>query len=189
VSRRGLDPERVVAAAAGVADAEGLGAVTVARVAAELGIRAPSVYNHVDGLPGLLAGIAAAALRDLAARLREAAVGRGGPEALVAVARAYRAFAREHPGRYAAVQRAPTTGDPAHEAAAEAVVGVLTGILRAWELQGADAVHAVRGLRSSLHGFVDLERAGGFALDVDLDESFERLVRGFAVGLGPPARA
>jgi AcrR family transcriptional regulator len=185
VSRRGLDRARVVAAAGDLADAQGLGAVTIARVAAGLGIRGPSVYNHVDGLPGLLRGIAAEALEELAARLRDAAVGRGGADALLAAAHAYRGFAREHPGRYAALQRAPARGDEATVVAAGAVVAVLRGILRAWALEGDEAVHAVRGLRSALHGFVDLERAGGFALDVDLDESFERLVRGFAAGLGP----
>jgi hypothetical protein len=31
-------------------------------------------------------------------------------------------------------------------------------------------------MRSMLHGFVDLERKGGFGMPVDLDESFDRAV-------------
>jgi hypothetical protein len=57
-------------------------------------------------------------------------------------------------------------------------------VLRAWHLEGDDAVHAVRAIRSALHGFVDLERSGGFAMDVSLDASFERLVRSLARSLG-----
>ena len=57
--RMGLDAERVVDAAAGIADAEGLEAVTLARVAGELGVRAPSLYNHVDGRDDVLRAIAA----------------------------------------------------------------------------------------------------------------------------------
>ena len=48
----------------------------------------------------------------------------------------------------------------------------------------ADAVHAIRGIRGALHGFVAVERMGGFALDVSVDESFERLVAALAAGLG-----
>jgi hypothetical protein len=110
-------------------------------------------------------------------------------DALLGAAHAYRAYAHAHPGRYDAIQRAPAAADEARQAAAAAAIEVLAGILRAWDLEGEDAVHALRGLRSALHGFVDLERVGGFGLDVPLDESYERLVRGFAAGLEASARA
>ena len=35
-----------------------------------------------------------------------------------------------------------------------------------------DLVHAVRAIRSALHGFVDNERRGGFGMPLDIDESF-----------------
>ncbi len=44
-------------------------------------------------------------------------------------------------------------------------------------------LHAVRGLRSIVPGFVTLEGAGGFGLPLDLDESFRRLVAAFVKGL------
>jgi AcrR family transcriptional regulator len=183
VSRAGLDRAKVVALAAEIADAEGLEAVTVARVAAGLGVRAPSLYNHVRSREALVDGVAALGMRELVARLGAAGVGRGGEDALLGAARAYRAFAQAHPGRYAAAQRAPVGADPELEAAARELMATLTGVLRAWELEGDDATHAIRGLRSALHGFADLERMGGFRLPVALDESFDRLVRAFAAGL------
>ena len=84
--RMGLDAARVVEEAADIADAEGLEAVTLARVADALGVRAPSLYNHVDGRPDLLRAIAVLGVRELAAVLREAAVGRSGADALTAAA-------------------------------------------------------------------------------------------------------
>lgn len=185
--RRGLDRAAVVATAGDIADREGLGAATVARVAAELGVRAPSLYNHVPGRDGLVQGIALAATRDLTAALRDAAVGRSGTDALLSTANAYRAYAHAHPGRYEAIQRAPAADAPERGSAAAEAVDVLRGILRAWRLEGEDAIHAVRGLRSALHGFVDLERVGGLGLDIPLDVSYERLVRGFAAGLAGAA--
>ena len=183
MARRGLDAAGVLAAAAAIADAEVLQAVTVARVAAEVDVRGPSIYNHVAGRDGLLRGIALGAVGELTARLQTAAIGRSGTDALAAAAAAYRAYAREHPGRYDAMQRAPAAGDAELEAAAGEAVDVLAGILRAWRLDGDEALHAVRGLRSALHGFVDLERIGGFGLPASLDESYDRLVQALVAGL------
>jgi hypothetical protein len=54
-----------------------------------------------------------------------------------------------------------------------------------------DALRAIRALRAPLHGFVALESAGGFALalDLDLDEAFDRLVAGFDAALRDRASA
>jgi AcrR family transcriptional regulator len=181
--RRGLDSARVVEAAAAIADAEGLPAVTLARVASELGVRAPSLYSHVDGRDALLRAIALQAVRELTATLREAAVGRSGADALAAAARAYRAYALAHPGRYAATVAAPPGNDAEYRAAAAESVEVLLAVMRGWDLDGEDAVHAVRALRSAVHGFVAIEAGGGFAMPVDVDASFERLVATVAGGL------
>jgi hypothetical protein len=81
------------------------------------------------------------------------------------------------------MQRAPAAGDAELEAAAGEAVDVLAGILRAWRLDGDEALHAVRGLRSALHGFVDLERIGGFGLPASLDGSYDRLVQALVAGL------
>jgi AcrR family transcriptional regulator len=181
--RAGLDSERVVSAAARIADGEGLDAVTLARLAGELGVRAPSLYNHVDGRDGLLRALAIRGVRELTATMRDAAVGRSGRDALATTARAYRAYARAHPGLYAASVAAPALDDEEHRAAARDSVDVVYAVLRGWELEGDDAVHAARAFRSAVHGFVALEAGGGFGIPVDVDASFERLVATLAGGL------
>ena len=173
--RAGLDPEAVVAAAAALADAEGLEAVTLAHLAGRLGVRAPSLYTHVAGLRDLRGRLAARGARELAAALQTAVAGRAGRDALVAAAGVYRAYAREHPGTYAATQRATDLEDP-EAAAAAALVEVILAVLRGYGLEGEDAVHAARIVRASLHGFVSLEAGEGFRIPLDLDETFARLV-------------
>jgi AcrR family transcriptional regulator len=184
VPRKGLDEGRVVDAAVVIADTDGLEAVTLARLAAELGVRAPSLYNHVDGRDGLRRGVALRGLRELTDALRDAAVGRSGPDALGAIAHAYRAFAHEHPGLYAATVVAPAPDDPEHLAAAGETLDVVLAVLRAWDLDGDGEVHTARTVRSALHGFVVLEAAGGFGIPVNLDASFDALVATLARGLG-----
>jgi AcrR family transcriptional regulator len=184
VARRGLDRERVIDAAIAIADEDGLEAVTLARVAAALGVRSPSLYNHVDGRDALVRGVAARATAELATALRRAATGRAGAEAIAAVAQAQRAYALEHRGRYAATVAAPAPGDAAHAAAAADAVEVLTSVLVGAGLEGDDVIHAARALRSAVHGFAALEASGGFGLDVDRDVSFQRLVDALARGIG-----
>jgi len=189
MARRRLDPEQVVDAACALADAEGLEAVTLARVAGELGVRTPSLYNHVDGLDGLRRGIALRGVRGLAAALRDAAVGRADEDAVRAIAHAHRAYARAHPGRYAASVAAPPPGDEEWAAAAAEALAVIVAALRGLELSDEDTVHAVRALRGAVHGFAALEAAGGFGLDADVDDSFERLVDVMVSGLVRAATA
>ncbi|HEY5316840.1 MAG TPA: WHG domain-containing protein [Solirubrobacteraceae bacterium] len=181
--RRGLDARQVVDAAIAIADGDGLHAVTLDRVADSLGVRAPSLYHHVSGHDGLMRAVALRGLHELTASLQAAALGRAGPEALAATAHAYHDYAHAHPGAYAATQRAAPPGDAEYEEAGRAAVGVLTAVLRAWDLEDDELLHAVRVIRSALHGFVSLEAGGGFALPLDLDRSFERLIETLAAGL------
>lgn len=183
MARRGLDGAAVVDAAARIADAEGVAAVTLARIAADLGVRPPSLYNHVDGRAGVLRGLVLRGAREVGAAMRDAAVGRSGAAALTAMAAAYRSYAREHPGLYAALVAAPPEGDDELEATAAETVAVITAVLAAWDLEGEEAIHATRGVRSALHGFVALELGGGFGLPIDVDDSFDRLVRLLVSGL------
>ena len=68
-------------------------------------------------------------------------------------------------------------------AAAGDAVDVVLAILRGYGLEGDDAIHAARAVRSALHGFVALEAGGGFGIPVDLDESYARMVAALGRGL------
>lgn len=182
--RAGIDRATVVAAAAEIADADGLEAATFARLAARFGMRPPSLYNHVAGSEGLRRELALLGLRELIADMTRATIGRAGGAAVLALAEAYRAFARRRPGLYAAaLLHPPQVGDTEMEALSATMLDIVVAVLGAYDLRGDDAIHAVRGLRSLLHGFVTLETGGGFGIPLDLDESFRRLVATYVAGL------
>jgi AcrR family transcriptional regulator len=176
VPRAGLNPERVVRAAADLADEVGLEHVSLAAVAKQVGVATPSLYKHVDSLDAVRGALAVLAVAELGTALARAATGRSGERALRAMGGAYRRYAGRHPGRYAASLRAPAVEDREHEAAAAEVLATVLAVLDGYGLEGDDAVDAARFLRSSLHGFVALEAAGGFGLPRDLDRSFDRLL-------------
>lgn len=184
--RAGLDTVTIVEAAAAILNDEGAEALTLNRLAQELGVKTPSLYNHIDGLPGLYRELAILNARTLGERFTQAAIGQSGPTALIAVAQAYRAYIKEAPGVYLANLRSSGTQQPvdAELSAAEAIsLRVTVAVVASFGLSGDDALHAVRGLRSLVHGFATLEIAGGFGLPLDLDESFDRLLQMFVKAL------
>ena len=184
--RAGLSKEAVVEAAASLADEKGLEAVTLSGLASELGIRTPSLYNHVAGLGGLRRELALMGVRELGQRLSRAAAGKAADEGIFGLAQAYRGLVKERPGLYAATVRSYRHSHPDDpelaQAEGQAFEPVLS-VLASYGLSGEEAVHAARGLRSVAHGFATLEVAGGFGIALDPDESFVRLLEAFAAGL------
>ena len=185
--RAGLTADRVTVAAAELADEVGWDRLTLAALAAGLGVRQPSLYKHVDSLEALRRRVAALAVTELREHLVDAATGRAGREALLSMADAYRSYAHRYPGRYAASVIAPAADDDGHVRAGKAIVAVLVSVLRGYDLPDEDAIHVIRGLRAVMHGFVALEAAGAFALPLDLDESYHRLISSFETGLARSA--
>jgi AcrR family transcriptional regulator len=185
VPRRGLDTDQVVDAAEALAVEGGLERVTLARLATVLGVRPPSLYNHVEGRDALIRQITLRGVVGLHDAIAIAAAGLSGADALRATAYAYRDYARAHPARYEATLAAPDGDDAALQQAVDRLLGTLAAILRGWHLEGDDAIDAIRILRSALHGFVELERKGGFAMARSVDASFERLVQTLVLGLAP----
>lgn len=181
-----------MAEAARLADEVGYEDVTLAALADHFGVAVPSLYKHVGGIDDVRRRVAVQSIQEfggaLTAALPEAPPSAGETAAsesgedpdrgtwLRFMADAYRAYAREHPGRYAATVRAPAPEDTEHIQATEAVLTTVLTLLDRYGLAGDDAIDAARAVRSALHGFIALEAAGGFGLPRDVERSYARLV-------------
>ena len=182
--RAGLSREGVVDLAVDLVDAEGLGALTLAAVAARAGVAVPSLYKHVPSLGALRSAVALVAIRELSRRSADATIGRSGDDALRALGRELRAFARSHPGLYAAAQIAPgPEGELELVQAAADAVAVIAAVLRGFDLPEDRSIDAIRSTRAALHGFVTLEAGGGFGMPDDVDRSFEALLDMLVAGV------
>lgn len=161
-ARAGLTAERVTTSAADLADELGFDAVTVAELARRLGVRDASLYSHVPGLAELRTRVTLLALAELADLVADAVAGHAGTAALMAFAGTHRRYALDHPGRYTAMQQ-PL--DPATAAASAAPRhGQLTiAVLRGYSLAEPAQTDAARLVLATLHGFLGLERSGGFS--------------------------
>lgn len=181
--RAGLTADRVVAAAADLADEVGFENVSLSALARGFGVKDASLYSHVRNLQDLRTRVAFLAGGELVDRIAVAVEGRSGRDALGAFADAYRAYALEHPGRYAATQirvdQALVAASPALRRTAE----ITYGLLRAYGLEEPDLTDAVRLLRSTFHGYCALESSGGFGAPRDVRRSWERAVDALHVAL------
>src|SRR5438132_219974 len=74
------------------------------------------------------------------------------------------------------------------EAAAK-LVDVVRAVLAPYRLSEEDAIHAIRGLRSIVHGFISLEVGGGFGMPIDQDASFHWLINLYIAGLEQKTRS
>ncbi|MFC8694927.1 TetR/AcrR family transcriptional regulator [Streptomyces parvus] len=162
MARAGLAAERVVRAGAELADEIGFERVTPSELARKLDIRTASLYSHVKNAHDLKTRIALLALEELADHASAAIAGRAGRDALGAFANAYRDYAFQHPGRFAAARfrldaaTAAASAGPRHSRMTRA-------LLRGYDLSELQETHAVRLLGSVFNGYVELEMAGSFS--------------------------
>jgi AcrR family transcriptional regulator len=167
VNAEDLTPRQaqIVDCARRLLEAEGATALTMGRLAAELGIKAPSLYKHFPGKEELLAELVADGLREQADALELA-----GPR-LLDHARAYRSFALRHPELYRLMTERPLRRDrlpPGLEARAAAPLIRATG-----------SQDLARAAWAFAHGMVELELAGRFPPDADLDAAWEAAIVAF----------
>lgn len=177
-ARTSLD--EIIGAGRSILETEGLGGLTMQRVASKVGVRAPSLYKHVRGRSELVRLIA----NDVAGKLADAldaAAASGDPRAnLRGLADAFRAFALAQPEAYSLLfARLPEDArvDP------EINLRASETLLRtAAALAGPDhALDAARTVVAWANGFVGMELAGAFRLGGDVDRAFaygiDRLTR------------
>jgi AcrR family transcriptional regulator len=196
---RSARADEVVVAARRLLEEEGAGALTMRRLAEQLGIKAPSLYKHLPDKTALEAAIIATGFEEAAAKFEAAVEGAttgdptaGGPTtsgaatggaaqgdaaaggAVVALAAAYREFALAHPHLYRLMHNGPLPRQhlPAgvEERAAAPVLRVAGSRARA------------RALWAFAHGMVMLELDQRFPPDADLDAAWEAGITAFQTG-------
>lgn len=160
--RAGLNAARLTEAAAEMADEAGIENVSLSALARRFGVKDASLYSHVRNLRDLRVRVALLAGEEMTERIAVAVAGRSGKDALVAFADAYRAYALERPGRYAASQMRFDPEEVAGSAGLLRSVELTYGMLRAYGLEDPDLTDAARLLRSTFHGYVHLELSGAF---------------------------
>lgn len=177
-AKDGSKTDAVIAAAVRLVDAEGESALGWNRLAQELGVKPPSLYNHVRDAADLMRRVAIFAWSELAKESAAAVAATSNPDdALRAIATAYRTFALRHPGLFAVASRTRIAlDDPEFVPSSLALLQLFDPPLAALGVPADKRTHAIRILRASVHGFVELERAGQFAMNAPVEDTFAALL-------------
>lgn len=147
-----LSRERIVATALALVDAEGLQTVSTRRLAAELGVSGPSLYNHFRTKDEILDAVADTVVAQVDLSMFDD--GTPWPDALVRWARSYRAALAAHPHIVPFLAQGPGRR-PAGLRLADAVFG---GMVAA----GWPPAHATR-IGAMMRYFVAGSALGSFA--------------------------
>ena len=178
-----LSRDGIINAALTFLDREGWDALTINALAAQLGTKGPSLYNHVESLDDLRRSVRKRVIGDIIEMLGTVGQGRSRDDAVLVMAGAYRSYAHHHPGRYSAFTRMPLGGDdPEYTAVARAAAEPVIAVLASYGLNGEDAFYAALEFWAALHGFVMLEMTGVMA-DIDVDGVFSDMVLRLTAGL------
>jgi AcrR family transcriptional regulator len=182
--RAGLNTSEVVAAGAELADEVSIESVSLATLAERLGVKAPALYKHVDGIGDLQHRIATLAMTELGNALRDALQGKSRADAIRALFSALKFYIAEHPGRYNATTSAQLRGsdDPLFVATTR-VIESIRAVLSGYGIQPDELDHAIRMLRCMIHGYGLLQAANAFHWGNDPDESVAWMVRFVDAGL------
>ncbi len=192
-ARGALSRAVIVAAAADVVVGSGLEALSLRRLAGDLGVTAPALYAHVTGKGDLLRALATAEFEALVARF--GAVAPADPlDRIRAHAQAYVAHAREHPELFRVMflfppdlgSPPPAGGDdlPAATRAFASAAGAVEEAMATGAIDAPEPLLVALTLWSAVHGVATVVQLGpGLPAELEaslVDEVVDRLLRGYA---------
>lgn len=182
---RGVTKEMIVSEAIACVEDSGQPAVSLHELARRLGIKTPSLYNHIRNTRELQYEVMHYAIDQFVANQREATQGKQTDEAVRAFAHAYYAFATEHRGLYRLIMTMPSEKDERAKEMALPLLDTVVEILRGYGLGEEGVAHWQRVFRAILHGFISQEDLGYFYYydAVDLGQSRTVAVDCFLAGL------
>lgn len=169
-----LGRKDVVAAGLACIVEEGPDALNVNRVAQRLGIRTPSLYNHVTGADDLRRAVVLEVLERASLEVQQPEDESDAMAFIRALAHGMRHFAQSNANLYIFLMAAPLSWDadpyaPHWMRTQERFIDSV----RRFNLPAHDQVHAARFLFASILGFIRLELRGSYAAQGYADESFD----------------
>jgi AcrR family transcriptional regulator len=170
---------QIIAAGRRLLEEQGPEALSMRNVAAEIGIRAPSLYEHVADKRTLENAIVAAGMEEQAVALAQAVEATADP--LAAMGAAWRAWALAHPHLYRLINARDLDRDVPEVAAAELRAGDPIRALTRGDLASARVIWAFA------HGMTMLELNQRFPPGAVVDELWERGLEALRPLISAPA--
>lgn len=180
-----LSRQDVIAAAIACIDREGASALSVSRVARELGIKPPAIYKHLESGFALQKGVACKLWRYYLQECQQKIVETSIPsDSLKQMGHFARHFARTHPARaQIMMQTQLQTSDPEAAEIIQQFILFLRQMLGAYDLADRQLIDVMRMINAAIYGFITIEQAGLMTLERSTDRSFDVMLEALMVAI------
>ena len=162
-----------------IANQHGAAGVTIAALAKIFRGKPPSLYKHIRSLQEIHDELGILCLEKLIGIIQKESFGLAGDNAVRQFCISSRNYALANPGLYQAMQLTHVHRGERYQEKAKTLIKMLSTLIAQYNIRKKDQIHAIRNLRSLLHGFIDLELQHGFGLPANLEQSFRWAVENF----------
>lgn len=169
---KNITKEKIIETVIQLGETKPLLQITLLDIAKQLGIKTPSLYNHIAGLDDLYTMLCLYACNQLSNTLRDSVIGISGKEALFKLANEYYTFANEQVILQAAIENPLLEKSRVIDQAKEHIVNVILLVMDRSALDHVEKIHLIRILRSYIYGFSILNNKGLMEYDVSSKDSF-----------------
>ena len=163
-------------------DRNGLHNVSLKAIAENLGIRTPSLYNHIGSLDELLREIAHSGMRTMNEKMIRAVIGKTGDSALKLVAVEYLNYMIEHPGVYEIIQWASWNGTEETAIIFNDYLSLLKTLICSCGFNPDKTTEILNMVTGMLHGYTTLQLRYAFSnpdkVRKELSEAIDTLLLG-----------
>lgn len=173
MARIGIDKNLIISRAAQMANEVGIENITLKMLADDLGIKSPSLYNHIAGLEDLKRQLMIYGWKQMEERILQSAIGIAGYEAIKAGCYAFYEYAIENPGVFNAMLWYNKFQSTENMEATSGLFTILVKITSSLNISEENCNHIIRTLRGFLEGFSLLVNNGAFGNPISIADSFE----------------
>lgn len=175
--RTGLNKDTIIKEAAQLVNTIGMEQITMKVLAEHLGIKSPSLYNHIKGLDDLKKQLMIYGWSQIEERIIYSVIGISGYDAIKAMCYAFYDYAIENPGVFDVMLWYNKFQSDEMEAATSKLLSIIFRITKSLNIPDDYCFHLIRTFRGFLEGFFLLVNNGSFGHPLPIADSFELSVR------------
>ena len=167
-----IDKESVIKEAAYIANMIGIENLSLKTLASQLGVKSPSLYNHIDGLDDLKQ-LMLYGWKELEDKIIQSVIGFSGYDAIRVMCYAFHEYAIENQGVFSTMLWYNQFENEQMNEVTSKMFSIFFKITKSLNISQDNCIHLVRMFRSFLEGFALLENHNAFGNTQLIKDSFE----------------
>ncbi len=173
MAKNNISDELIIKTSARIANEVGLDNLSLKRIAENLNIKSPSLYNHISSLNSIKEKLMIYGWKQVENKMIEEAVGVSGYEALKNMCSAFYNYATTNKGVFAAMLWYNKYETQENNNSTSRLFDLLFKVMKSLNISEENINHSIRTLRSFLEGFSLLVNNNAFGNPISIKESFD----------------